>query len=210
MKNNRKYHPKKVDDLVIGKAHTRQRIAEYASGVRDDNLILHGPRGTGKTTAAQVIAETRCGDADLVRSYTGADFTTDCFDRILNDWSWQRVNGVKLPTVIIDEIDQIKPIDQHRMRSFVETHDWGSVIGTTNKRYDMDRPLVDRFDDIELPPVDVEAWVERASEIFATEGVDYTPEKARKVIATTDGSIRNTMRAIRDYVITKRNNGQSV
>lgn len=210
MKNNRKYHPKKVDDLVIGNPRTRQRIAEYASGVRDDNLILHGPRGTGKSTAAQVIAETRCGNADLVRSYTGADFTTDWFDRILNDWSWQRVNGVAHPTVIIDEIDQIKPIDQHRMRSFVENHDWGSIIGTTNKRHEMDKPLVDRFDSIQLPPVDVEAWVERACEIFTEEKVTHTPEKARNVVATTDGSIRTTMRAIRDYVITKRNNEQSV
>lgn len=210
MKNNRKYQPKKVGDLVISKPHTRQRIAEYASGVRDDNLILHGPRGTGKSTAAQVIAEARCGDTDLVCSYTGADFTTDCFDRILNDWSWQRLNGVKLPTVIIDEIDQIKPIDQHRMRSFVEQHDWGSIIGTTNKRYEMDKPLVDRFDSVELPAVDVDAWVKRACEIFTAEGVEHSPEKARKVIATTDGSIRDTLRAIRDYVITKRNGNQSV
>lgn len=210
MKNNRKYHPKAVGDLVIGKAHIRQRIADYASGIRDDNLILHGPRGTGKSTAAQVIAETRCGDADLVRTYIGADFTTDCFETILNDWSWQRVNGVKLPTVIIDEIDQIKPIDQHRMRSFVERHDWGSIIGTTNKRHEMDKPLVDRFDSIELPPVDVEAWVKRACEIFTAEGVEHSTERARNVIATTDGSIRNTMRAIQDYVIAKRNGNQSV
>jgi replication-associated recombination protein RarA len=210
MKNNRKYQPKKVGDLVIGNPRTRQRIAEYASGVRDDNLILHGPRGTGKTTAAQVIAETRCGDPDLVRSYTGADFTTECFDTILNDWSWQQINGVALPTVIIDEIDQIKPIDQHRMRSFVETYPFGSIIGTTNNRHKMDGPLVDRFDSIELPPVDVETWVERACEIFTEEGVKHTKEKTRKVVSTTDGSIRNTMRAIQDYVIAKRNNEQSV
>lgn len=210
MKNNRKYHPKKVDDLVIGKPHIRQRIADYASGIRDDNLILHGPRGTGKSTTAQVIAETRCGDADLVRTYTGADFTTDCFETILNDWSWQRVNGVKLPTVIIDEIDQIKPIDQHRMRSFVERHYWGSIIGTTNKQYAMDKPLVDRFDSVELAPVNVEVWVKRACEIFTAEGVDHSPEIARKVVSASDGSIRDTMRAIWDYVIAKRNGNQSV
>lgn len=210
MKNNRKFHPKKVGDLVISDPRTRQRIAEYANGTRDDNLILHGPRGTGKSTAAQVIAETRCGDANLVRTYIGADFTTDNFDMILNDWSWQRVNGVALPTVVIDEIDQIKAVDQHRMRSFVEQHDWGSIIGTTNKRYEMDKPLVDRFDSVELPPVEVEAWVERACEIFTAEGVAHTPENARKVIATSDGSIRDTLRAISDFVIAKRNGKQSV
>jgi replication-associated recombination protein RarA len=209
MKNNRKYQPKTVDDLVIANPHTRQRIAEYASGVRDDNLILHGPRGTGKSTTAQVIVETRCGDPDLVSTYIGADFTTATFDRILNDWQWQQINGVALPTVIIDEIDQIKPIDQNRMRRFVEQHTWGSIIGTTNKQYDMDKPLVDRFDSVELPPVDVEAWVKRACEIFTEAGVDHTPEIARRIVATNNGSIRDTRRAIDDYVIAKHNGNQS-
>jgi len=210
MKNNRKHHPKTVDDLVIEDPDTRQRIAEYATGIRNENLILHGPRGTGKTTAAEVIARTRCDDPDLVRTYIGADFTTDCFDTILNDWQWQQINGVDNPTVIIDEIDQIKPIDQHRMRSFVERHQWGTVIGTTNNPHKLDRPLIDRFDLVELPPVGVEPWVKQACKIFTAEGVEHTADIARKIVATTNGSIRDTLRAIQDYVIAKRNAEQSV
>ena len=210
MKNNRKYHPKTVDDLVIEDPDTRQRIAEYANGIRNENLILHGPRGTGKTTAADVITRTRCGDPDLVRTYTGADFTTDTFDTILNDWQWQQINGVEHPTVVIDEIDQIKPIDQHRMRRFVEQHTWGSIIGTTNNPHKVDRPLADRFDQVELPPVSTDAWIERASDIMTAEGVDHTTEIARDIVATNNGSIRDTLRAIDDYMIAKRNDNQSV
>lgn len=204
MKNNRKYQPNKIDDLVIEDTDTRQRIAEYASGNRDDNLILHGPCGSGKTTTAEVISRTRCGDPDLVSAYTGADFTTDTFDKILNDWQWQRINGVENPTVIIDEIDQIKPLDQHRMRSFVERHGWGSIIGTTNNPHKLDRPLFDRFDAVELPSVDTGAWIERASAILDAEGVAYTLDIVRDIVATNNGSIRDTMRAIQDYVIAKR------
>ena len=210
MKNNHKYNPKTINDLVIGAPDTRQRIAEYASGTRSENLILHGPAGTGKTTAASVIAGTRCGDLDMVSTYIGADFTTDTFDTILNDWQWQQINGVENPTVIIDEIDQIKPLDQYRMRRFVEQHTWGSIIGTTNKHYTMDGPLVDRFDQVELPPISVEAWLKRASDIFTAEGVEHSPASVRKVVATTNGSIRDTMRAIADYVIVKREHNQSV
>ncbi|OYU33218.1 AAA family ATPase [Novosphingobium sp. PASSN1] len=210
MKNNHKYNPKKVDDLVIGDPDTRQRIAEYAAGIRNENLILHGPAGTGKTTAASVIAGTRCGDPDLASTYIGADFTADTFDKILNDWQWQRIRGVEVPTVIIDEIDQIKPIDQYRMRRFVEQHTWGSIIGTTNRHYTMDGPLVDRFDQVELPPISTDAWIERASTILDAEGVSYTPDIVRSIVATSNGSIRDTMRAIDDYVIAKRNVNQSV
>lgn len=210
MKNNRKYHPRKVDDLVISDQDTRQRIAEYANGTRTDNLILHGPRGTGKSSAAQVIAETRCGDPDLVQPYAGADFTAETFDKILYDWQWQQINGVEYPTIVIDEIDQIKPLDQHRMRSFVERHTWGSIIGTTNNLHKLDRPLVDRFDQVELPPVETDAWISRACDIFTAEGVDHTPEIARTIVATNNGRIRDTLRAIDDYVIAKRNGKQSV
>jgi replication-associated recombination protein RarA len=210
MKNNRKYHPKTFDDLVIEDPDTRQRIAEYAMGIRNENLILHGPRGTGKTTTAEMIARARFDNPDLVRAYIGTDFTTDTFDTILNDWQWQQINGVDNPTVIIDEIDQIKPIDQHRMRSFVERHPWGSIIGTTNNPHKIDRPLVDRFDQVELPVISTDAWAKRASDIFAAEGVEHTPAFARAIVATSNGSIRDTLRAIEDYVIAKRNKNQSV
>lgn len=210
MKNSNNYKPKAVDDLVIADTDTLQRIAEYAAGTRNDNLILHGPRGTGKSTTAEVIAQIRCCDPDLISTYNGADFSSECFDKILNDWQWQRINGVDLPTVIIDEIDQLKPLDQHRMRSFVERHTWGSIIGTTNNPHRMDRPLVDRFDQVELPPVDTDAWIARASDILSSEGICHTPEIVRDIVATNNGSIRDTMRAIQDHVISKRNLQQSV
>lgn len=205
-----KYAPKVIDDLVIENADTFQRIREYAEGQRGSNLILYGPRGTGKSTAARVICETRFGDSNLVSTYSGVDFNEATFDRILNDWQWQQINGVAQPTVIIDEIDQIKPVDQNRMSSFVEQYKFGSIIGTTNNPHRINGPLADRFDQVELPVVSTDAWAKRASFIFTTEGVAHTPAFARAIVATNNGSIRDTMRAIEDYVIAKRNNEQSV
>jgi hypothetical protein len=109
----------------------------------------------------------------------------------------------------VHEIDQIKPIDQSRMRRFVEQHTWGAIIGTTNNQHKMDRPLVDRFDQVELPMISTEAWVKRACEIFTAEGVDHTAAVARAVVATHTGSIRDVLRAIDDYMIAKRSLSQS-
>jgi replication-associated recombination protein RarA len=209
MKHHRRHKPQTIDDLVIEDPETQQRIAEYASGIRDGNLILYGPRGTGKTTAAEVIARARCNDPDLVHTYIGDDFTATTFDKILIDWQWQQIVGVEIPTVIIDEIDQIKPIDQSRMRRFVEQHTWGAIIGTTNNQHKMDRPLVDRFDLVNLPMISTDAWVKRACEIFTAEGVDHTAAVARAVVATHTGSIRDVLRAIDDYMIAKRSLSQS-
>ena len=210
MRNNRKYKPTKVDDLVIEDPKIRQRITEYADATRTGHMVLHGPKGTGKSTAARVIAEARCGNPDLVTTFIGADFTTDHFDRIKREWQIQDLCGAPHPTVIIDEIDQLKPIDQQRMRSFVEQNDRGSVIGTTNNPHKLDRPLADRFDQIHLPPVNTDTWITRASEILAAENVDCKPDIVRAILATQNGSIRDVLGAIEDYVIAKRNGNQSV
>ena len=210
MNFGKKYEPKTIDDLVIENPDTFQRVREYADGQRGSNLILYGPRGTGKSSAARVICETRCGSSSLVSTYTGVDFTEATFDSILNSWQWQQLNGVARPTVIIDEIDQIKPADQNRMRSFVEQYGLGSIIGSTNNPHRIDGPLTDRFDQVELPIVSTDAWAKRASFIFTAEGVAHTPAFARAIVATNNGSIRDTMRAIEDYVIAKRNAEQSV
>jgi len=210
MKHNGKYHPKTVDELIISDPETHKRIREYASGARSDNLILHGPRGTGKSTTAEVVTKARCDDFNPFPPLHGADFQTEDFDKILAEWSWQRCNGVEHPTTVIDEIDQMSPLDQQRMRSFVERHTWGSIIGTTNNPHKIDGPLFDRFDAVEIPVIDIEAWTKRACDIFAAEGVDYTADKAREIVSTSNGSIRDTMRAIDDYLIAKRNAEQSV
>ena len=210
MSYGKKYEPKSVDDLVIEDPDTHQRIREYAEGQRSENLILHGPRGTGKSSAARVIAGTRCGDIDAVPVYDGVDFGTDSFDKILNDWQWQQINGIANPTVVIDEFDQIKPADMYRFRSFVERHRWGKIVVTTNNLHRIDAALNDRFDAVELPVVSTDAWVKRACDIFTAECVEHTPDIAREIVATNNGSIRDTLRAIEDYVIAKRNGEQSV
>jgi replication-associated recombination protein RarA len=196
-----KHAPQTFDDLVIADARKRQRLEDYAKGNRDSNLMLHGPPGTGKSVAARVIAEARCGNPDLVEVFDGVDFTDETFDQILNRWQWQKINDVETPVVVIDEIDQMHAKELLRLRNFLSTHNSGVIIATTNNLHSLDDPLKDRFDVVELPAVDPTAWVDRAEAILAAEGVPYTRKIAERIVGTTNGSIRDTMRAIEDYVI---------
>ena len=196
-----KHAPKTFDDLVIANKHTRKRLEDYANGNRSGNLILHGPPRTGKSVAARVIAEERCGTPDLVEVFDGVDCAAETFDVIQRMWHWQWMNGVDGPVVVIDEIDQMPAEELLRLHHFLSVCDGGSIIATTNNLHSLDDPLKDRFDVVELPAVDPTAWVDRAEAILAAEGVPYTRKIAERIVGTTNGSIRDTMRAIEDYVI---------
>jgi replication-associated recombination protein RarA len=196
-----KHAPKTFADLVIADARKRKRLADYANGIRAGNLILHGPPGTGKSVAARIISETRCGDPGLVEVFDGIDFTNKTFDQILTRWQWQKINGVEKPVVVIDEVDQMSAKERLRLRNFISTHNSGSIIATTNNLHSLEKPFQDRFDVVELPVVDPTAWIDRAEAILAAEGVPYTRKIVERLVGTTNGSIRDTMRAIEDYVI---------
>lgn len=199
-----KHAPKTFDDLVIANKHTRKRLEDYANGNRSGNLILHGPPGTGKSVAARIISETRCGNPGLVEVFDGIDLKGPDFDQIKTIWQWQRFDSVKTPVVVIDEVDQMSVNERLRLRNFISTHNSGSIIATTNNLHSLDQPLQDRFDVVELPAVDPTAWIDRAEAILVAEGVPYTRKIVERIVGTTNGSIRDTMRAIEDYVIAKK------
>ena len=50
--------PKNLKDMVFNDPATENRVRQYATGKRVGNIILHGPKGTGKTTAAKQIVQT--------------------------------------------------------------------------------------------------------------------------------------------------------
>lgn len=52
--------PKQFSDLVFEEECIKQRLFAYASGKRDGHIILYGDYGTGKSTAAKIIALSRC------------------------------------------------------------------------------------------------------------------------------------------------------
>lgn len=99
MKFADKHAPTSFDDLVIEKDNIRRRIKQYADGKRTDHMVLHGPIGTGKSSAAHVIMVERCGKvcADFCGIYEGSNFNNDCFEAILKDWDWQFSQGAKVP-----------------------------------------------------------------------------------------------------------------
>ena len=48
--------PKSFHELVFESDTTREKLLKYADGKMQDNLVLHGPYGSSKSTIARIIA----------------------------------------------------------------------------------------------------------------------------------------------------------
>jgi DNA polymerase III delta prime subunit len=202
-----KYRPTSVSETVFNDAATHKRVEQYATGKRAGNIILQGPKGTTKSTTARIICEELARNVDCgypVPVYQASGLTLENMDKIWNDWSWQRSQGMENPYVIIEEVDQLTAKAQHKLRSMLDEASVGKAIMTTNNIHAVDVPLVDRCDEIEMPLANTDMWFDRARTILDAEGVECSNEQLQALLKTCNGSIRDLMNALEDYVLERK------
>ena len=125
------------------------------------------------------------------------------------EWHWRRLCGMQPPTIVINEIDKMSPplleklkaeMDQYEERGFGECQ----VVATTNNIYKLPPALADRFDKIEMPALEPKDLEARVREILDAEAIQISEAELKKVLATTNGSLRDALSAIEDIVLKKR------
>lgn len=203
----KKYAPTTLDDLVFVDDDAKTRVEQYASGKRNGNIVLHGPKGTAKSTTARIIAEARLKAADCDHAYSvyhAKNITESNIDTLWRDYSWQRINGITEPYVVIEEADQLSKSLQQKLRASLDETDYGHVILTTNHIHNLDEPLVDRCDDIEMPMANTDVWFDAAATILDAEGVEFTDDQLDALLASGNGSIRDMMRGLEDFVLARK------
>lgn len=195
--------PKSINDVVFNDPATERRVKQYATGKRVGNIILHGPKGTGKTTAAKQIVQTIFNTHDnpsSVSEFHAKEFdkVKDMEARIYGEWNLQRACGVKTPYVIINEADQLSPDKLRHIRGMIDETEIGQFIFTTNNIHAFDEPLLDRCDDIEMPPIDIEAWRSKVNEWLSDNNIEVDAEIVDRMLQTNTGTIRDLKRIIED------------
>ncbi|OYU69212.1 MAG: hypothetical protein CFE28_03865 [Alphaproteobacteria bacterium PA2] len=216
MSISEKYAPQCAADLIIEDPITRQRVAEYADGSRTGHVLFEGPRGSGKSSAANVISKARrslaqnpalTGDThSFIRPLNGATFTTQSIDEILRDWDWQFSLGVKKPVSLIDEIDKISSSTLDKLQAFLDDKGArGQVIATTNHVGSLSVPLQDRFDVISLPAIsDPLSFEPRIRTILHGEEIAISDEGLRTILGEVAGSWRDALKRTEDIIVSLR------
>ena len=204
---NQHFQPKQFSDPVFEDVCVKQRLCAYASGKRDGHIILYGDYGTGKSTAAKIIAETRCDDetagfVDVIHARDASIEMERSLLRISNGFNIQQMMGINTPYAVIDEADQLSEINQHHLRAFMDNA-IGCVILTTNHIHALDKGIRDRSDEVEIKSLTPNAVFERANNILKAQGIVVEQSFLLRLLSTTSGSWRDVARALDDFVYSK-------
>lgn len=195
MKFDKKHRPQTLNDVIFADAEVKQTLNEYANNQRDKHLLLYGPKGTGKSVSAQLVLKERMGvnwQAGLGDPWNAAAYQAkyDSFEPALQDWNLQHSMGSGMGCSVFDELDQFTLPMQHKFRAFIDQHEIGTIIATTNNLHLIDGPLKDRFRPVFVEYPSITQWVPRVVSVMEAEGITITAVQAEGLLKGFEGSGR--------------------
>lgn len=205
MKFDHKHRPQTLNEIIFASADVKQVLQEYGQNRREKHLLLYGPKGTGKSVAAQLVIRQRLGEV-LYASWGGANnakayqMQHDNLDPLLMQWNWQLAMGAHTGCSVIDELDQFTLPMQHKLRAFIDQYEMGMIIATTNNLHLIDGPLKDRFRTVLVDYPTVAQWVPRVVSVLGAEGIPITAAQAQTLLTGFVGSGRSLNDWMEDYV----------
>ncbi len=221
----RKWRPPSFADIV-GQGFVTQTLAQAVATNRTAHAyLLCGPRGTGKTSTARVLAKALnctnrpegvgdpCGicDAciaidqgnfvDLIEIDAASNRTLDEMRDLREKVRFAPTHG-KMKVYIIDEAHALTTDAFNAfLKTLEEPPPQTAFVLATTEPHRLPATIVSRcqrFDFHRISPSDV---VGRLTEIAAAEGVDVSPEVLRNVARTSGGSLRDATNLL-DQLIT--------
>lgn len=152
-----------------------------AEGKIAENTLLHGLPGTGKTTLAQNLPRlfelARCGtpdndthtiNCDLKFDVPGLETVIALMTRHQSDVRW----------IILDELDKIPKSEHTPLHTLLSDNEtFGRpIIAVANSIYDFDKPLLSRFNVLEIVAPRPQDYLPYAMSELAKAGKQYVQQ----------------------------------
>lgn len=143
---NRKYRPRKLDDLVLTKDNKAWVESIIASRVIPNMTLYSEQPGVGKTTIALLLAHSCCEEDEVLLINGSLDRGIDTIRNQMMDFITAATFGAGKKCIIIDEADSMNPLTLPALRAFMEEWDREvSFILTCND--------LTKFNDIKIRPI---------------------------------------------------------
>jgi len=194
---------------VLGQAHIiapGKLLRRAIEADRLDSLILYGPPGCGKTTLAEVIAQTTRRDFQRASGILGS---VGEMRKILEAARQRRLNEGKETVLFVDEIHRFNKSQQDTLLPYVEEGDVTLIGATThNPFFFVNSPLVSRSRVFQLEPVpedEIVRLLQRAlthPNGLADWNVEVTDDALHHLAAVCEGDARKALNALEIAVLT--------
>lgn len=201
---SQKYRPQKVADTILPEK-TKSIFQKFVDDKNVPNLLLAGPPGTGKTTAAiAMLKELDCDYIKINGSLNGGIDTLRV--EISNFASSVSFSGGR-KYVIIDEADYLTINTQTALRGFIEDYSKNcGFIFTCNFKNRIIEPLRDsRFSVVDFiiekeeRPKLAAQFFKRVMGILKTENVEANPQVVAKVIEKHFPDFRRVLNELQKF-----------
>jgi len=168
-----KYRPASTKDY-IGNKHFVEKLEGWLAEGDIPHLLLYGPAGTGKTTAAKIIVNTI--DCDSLFINASDENSVDTIRNKLKGFA-SGLGFRSLKVAVLDEADFVTPQGQAALRNLMEQFSKTCrFILTANYRDRVIQPLISRCQVFEIVPPSRKDAALHVAKILEKEGVKFTPK----------------------------------
>jgi DNA polymerase-3 subunit gamma/tau len=217
-----KYRPKRLDDL-IGQATVNRALRNAINGRLPNAFLFSGVRGTGKTTAARILAAslncsssdaptlTPCGEChscrgiwngsslDVMEIDAAAHNGVDDIRQLIQNCQLSTISG-RYRVIVLDECHQLSKQGQNAFLKTLESPPKSVVfiLATTEPNKLLDT-IISRCIHLRFKGIRTEDLCDRLSKIAALENLTVSREAVTLLAQSCDGSLREALQLLDQF-----------
>ena len=203
-----KYRPTNIDDIIMSDDDKAALKAAIASG-GGANMMLVGSPGTGKTTAARIIA--KAINADVLEINASMDNGIDIMRTKIMDFGTTGSIRGQRKLVILDEADNLTQSAQMALRGVMTQLEHITFILTANYIELISEPIQSRCSILKFGgQYNQNAIAERLAYILEAENVTYGVRTVQTIADAFKSNMRSAINTIQSNVIIDEHGNRSL